>query len=143
MLAQAQRYNRPLALLFIDLDGFKQVNDTLGHDAGDRLLREIAARLRGCLREGDITGRMGGDEFVVLIEQFSEVGQLEGIAQKIIETLSRPASIRGRECRVTASVGISTFPNDGRDSQALLQSADSAMYRAKERGKNRFEFYSL
>ena len=143
VLAQAQRYNRQLALLFIDLDGFKLVNDTLGHDAGDRLLREIAGRLRGCLREGDVTGRMGGDEFVVLIEQFSEVGQLEGVAEKIIETLSRPASIRGRECRVTASVGISMFPNDGRDSQALLQSADSAMYRAKERGKNRFEFYSL
>jgi diguanylate cyclase (GGDEF)-like protein len=143
VLAQAQRYNRQLALLFIDLDGFKVVNDTLGHDAGDRLLREIAGRLRGCLREGDVTGRMGGDEFVVLIEQFSDVGQLEGVAEKIIETLSQPVSIRGHVCRVTASVGISAFPKDGRDSQVLLQCADSAMYRAKERGKNRFEFYSL
>lgn len=142
-LAQARRYNRRLALLFVDLDGFKVVNDTFGHDAGDVLLREIGGRLRACLREGDVIGRIGGDEFVVLIEEFNDAERLALVAQKILDTVARPVVVRGQECQVTSSVGISTYPQDGKDSQALLRSADSAMYRAKEQGKNRFQFYSV
>lgn len=141
-LAQAQRYNRRLAVLFVDLDGFKTVNDTFGHAAGDVLLREIAARLRSCLREGDVIGRIGGDEFVVLIEEFGEPEQLALVARKILETVAQPVPVREHECRVTASIGISTYPQDGKDSQTLLKNADSAMYRAKEQGKNRFHLYS-
>jgi diguanylate cyclase (GGDEF)-like protein/PAS domain S-box-containing protein len=141
-LAQAQRYNRRLAVLFVDLDGFKTVNDTFGHAAGDVLLRELAARLGSCLREGDVIGRIGGDEFVVLIEEFDDPARLELVARKMLDTVARPVPVRGRECRVTGSVGISTYPRDGKDSQALLRNADSAMYRAKEQGKNRFQFYS-
>jgi diguanylate cyclase (GGDEF)-like protein/PAS domain S-box-containing protein len=142
-LAQARRYNRRVAVLFVDLDGFKEVNDTNGHDVGDALLKEIAARLRACLREGDVIGRMGGDEFVVLIEEYPDAERLALIGQKIIDTVARPVMVRGQECRVTASVGISAYPQDGKDSQTLLRNADNAMYRAKEMGKNRFVIYSL
>lgn len=142
-LAQAQRYNRRLAVFFVDLDGFKTVNDTFGHDAGDVLLIEIAVRLRSCLREGDVIGRIGGDEFVVLIEEFGEPEQLALVARKILETVAQPVAVREHECRVTASIGISAYPQDGKDSQTLLKNADSAMYRAKEQGKNRFQFYSV
>ena len=112
-------------------------------NAGDVLLREIAGRLRACLREGDVIGRIGGDEFVVLIEEFNDAECLALVAQKILDTVARPVAVRGQDCRVTSSVGISTYPQDGKDSQALLRNADSAMYRAKEQGKNRFEFYSV
>jgi diguanylate cyclase (GGDEF)-like protein len=142
-LSQARRYNRRLALLFVDLDGFKAVNDSYGHDVGDALLKEIAVRLRASLREGDVVGRIGGDEFVVLIEELADVERLSPVAQKILDTVARPATVRGYECHVTSSVGIGIFPQDGKDSQALLKSADNAMYRAKERGKNRFQFYSV
>jgi len=142
-LAQARRYNRRVALLFVDLDGFKSVNDSYGHDVGDALLKEIAVRLRVSLREGDVIGRMGGDEFVVLIEEFYDLERLAMIAQKILDTVARPVTVRGHECQVTSSIGISAYPQDGRDSQALLKSADSAMYRAKEQGKNRYAFHSM
>lgn len=141
-LAQVRRYNRRLSLLFVDLDGFKEVNDTFGHDVGDVLLREIAARLRACLREGDVIGRIGGDEFVVLIEESGGPEQIALVARKILDTVARPVSVRGHECQVTGSVGISVYPQDGKDSQVLLRNADSAMYRAKELGKNRYQFYS-
>ena len=142
-LAQARRYNRRLAVLFMDLDGFKEMNDMHGHDAGDVLLKEIAVRLRASLREGDVVGRIGGDEFVVLIEEFPDADRLGTVAQKILDTVARPIVVRGNECRVTSSIGISIYPQDGRDSQTLLRNADNAMYRAKEQGKNRFDFYSL
>lgn len=142
-LAQAQRYNRRLALLFVDLDGFKTVNDTFGHETGDALLRQIAVRLRSCLREGDVIGRLGGDEFVVLIEEFGEPEQLALVARKILETVADPVTVQGHDCRVTASVGVSAYPQDGKDSQTLLKNADSAMYRAKEQGKNRFQLHSI
>jgi diguanylate cyclase (GGDEF)-like protein/PAS domain S-box-containing protein len=141
-LAQAQRFERTLAILFIDLDGFKLVNDTLGHNAGDALLAEIAARLRVTLREGDVIARMGGDEFVVLIEEFGEPIQVGEVAKKVLDTVSRPYLLQGQESRVTASIGIGTFPDDGRDAQALLRNADMAMYRAKEQGKNAFRFFA-
>ena len=140
-LAQAQRFQRTLAILFIDLDGFKVVNDTLGHNAGDALLAEIATRLRGTLREGDVIARMGGDEFVVLIEEFDDPAQIGEVAKKVLETVARPFLLQGQEFQVTASVGIGSYPDDGKDAQALVRNADIAMYRAKEDGKNNFRFY--
>ena len=141
-LAQALRHDRRLAVLFIDLDGFKLVNDLLGHDAGDVLLTELANRLRECMREGDTLGRMGGDEFVVLIEGYEEDTQLIDVARKVLETVDQPFLLRDGEHRVTASIGIAAYPQDGRDAADLLKNADIAMYRAKEQGKNQYQFHS-
>lgn len=141
-LAQAARFERSLALLFIDLDGFKLVNDTLGHSVGDMLLAELASRLRATLREGDVIGRMGGDEFVVLIEEFTEAGQVAEVAKKVLETVVRPFTLQGRECQVTASLGISVYPDDGKEADTLLRNADMAMYLVKQQGKNSFRFFS-
>jgi diguanylate cyclase (GGDEF)-like protein/PAS domain S-box-containing protein len=141
-LAQAHRYDKTAAVLFIDLDRFKVINDTLGHDAGDKLLKELALRLRDCLREGDTIARQGGDEFVVLIEDVTDPDQVSGVAQKILETVARPYMLDGQEYHVTASIGISVYPADGHDLQTLLKNADSAMYRAKEQGTNNHQFYS-
>ncbi len=141
-LARAQRLAAMAAVLFIDLDRFKVINDTLGHDAGDQLLKQLAERLRECLREGDTIGRQGGDEFVVLIEDVTDPAQVAGVGQKILDTVARPFLICGQEFHVTASVGISIYPGDGADQQALLKNADIAMYRAKEQGKNNYQFYS-
>jgi diguanylate cyclase (GGDEF)-like protein/PAS domain S-box-containing protein len=141
-LARAQRLAKLAAVLFIDLDRFKIINDTLGHDAGDRLLMQLAERLRECLREGDTIGRQGGDEFVVLIEDVADPQQVAGVGQKILETVARPYYINGQEFHVTASIGISIYPGDGSDQQTLLKNADIAMYRAKEQGKNNHQFYS-
>jgi predicted signal transduction protein with EAL and GGDEF domain len=106
------------------------------------LLAELSARLRTTLREGDVIGRMGGDEFVVLVEEYAEPTQLAEVAKKVLETMTRPVMLQGRECQVTASLGISTFPDDGRDSQTLLKNADTAMYLVKQQGKNSFRFFS-
>ena len=141
-LARAQRLAAMAAVLFIDLDRFKVINDTLGHDAGDQLLKQLAERLRECLREGDTIGRQGGDEFVVLIEDVADPTQVAGVAQKILDTVAHPYLIGGQEFHVTASIGISIYPEDGHDQQALLKNADIAMYRAKEQGKNNHQFYS-
>ena len=141
-LARAQRFRKMAAVLFVDLDHFKEINDTLGHDAGDRLLKQLAARLRECLREGDTVGRQGGDEFVVLIEDVADPSQVTGVVQKIIDTVGRPYLLAARESHVTASIGISIFPDDGHDQHTLLKNADIAMYRAKEQGRNNFQFYS-
>ncbi|MEO7726961.1 MAG: EAL domain-containing protein [Burkholderiales bacterium] len=141
-LARAQRLTTMVAVLFVDLDRFKIINDTLGHDAGDRLLKQLADRLRECMREGDTIGRQGGDEFVVLIEDVADPQQLAGVGQKILETVAHPYLINGQEFHVTASIGISLYPADGTDQQALLKNADIAMYRAKEQGKNNYQFYS-
>jgi diguanylate cyclase (GGDEF)-like protein/PAS domain S-box-containing protein len=140
-LAQATRHRRRVAVLFIDLDGFKVVNDTLGHDAGDHLLREIGGRLRDSLREGDTVGRQGGDEFVVLIEDASSDEAVEDVARKILETVAQPAVLAGRAHALTASIGISVFPEHGLDAQTLLRNADTAMYRSKEEGRNTYRFY--
>jgi diguanylate cyclase (GGDEF)-like protein/PAS domain S-box-containing protein len=141
-LAQAFRHERRLAVLFIDLDGFKLINDMLGHDAGDVLLADLAVRLRECMREGDTLGRMGGDEFVVLIEGYDEDPQLVDVARKVLETVSQPFLLRDGNYHVTASIGIAAYPQDGHDAAELLKNADIAMYRAKEQGKNNFQFHS-
>ena len=141
-IAQAARYEHKVGLLFVDLDGFKVVNDTMGHEAGDRLLRDVADRLRESLREGDTVGRYGGDEFIVLIEQYDPSMQIEGVAQKILDQASLPYALDGQEFQISASIGIATYPNDGQDGATLLKHADIAMYRAKQAGKNQYQFYS-
>jgi diguanylate cyclase (GGDEF)-like protein len=141
-LAQARRNARNLTILFIDLDRFKNINDTLGHAAGDRVLKVIAERLRGCLRESDTVGRLGGDEFVVLMEDPSQPAQVGLVAQKIIKAVAEPIALDSREVHITASVGISTYPADGADVESLMKNADIAMYRAKDQGKNTYQFYS-
>ena len=141
-LAQAERYETRLAVFFIDLDRFKIINDTLGHESGDLLLREVAKRLTDNLRAADTVARLGGDEFVVLIEQVVDPHDLTGVAQKLIAALSAGFRLSGQEYHVTASIGVSTYPDDGADLQTLLKNADIAMYRAKEQGRNAFQFYS-
>ncbi|MBA2690249.1 MAG: diguanylate cyclase, partial [Burkholderiales bacterium] len=141
-LEQQKRQNDRLAVLFIDLDRFKNINDTLGHEAGDRLLKDVAQRLSGCVRRGDTIARQGGDEFVVLMGEFSRLSDIEHVAQKILAEVSKPLLLEGKEFQITASIGISTFPDDGRDMQTLLKNADIAMYRAKEQGKNNYQFYA-
>ncbi len=141
-ISQAKRHHRQLAVAFIDLDRFKQINDTLGHEAGDELLKQAASRLKGCLRDGDVVARLGGDEFVVLLTELVEEKYAATVAQKIIIMIAKPFVLLGHEFRVTASIGISTYPTDGLDEQTLTKNADIAMYQAKEDGKNQFQFYS-
>jgi diguanylate cyclase (GGDEF)-like protein len=141
-IRQAHRYDGKLAVAFIDLDRFKQINDTLGHEAGDALLKEVASRLKACLRDSDTVARLGGDEFVVLLTQLQQDRYAATVAQKIITAIAEPFILLGQEFRVTASIGISTYPADGRDEQTLTKNADIAMYQAKEDGKNTFQFYS-
>ena len=141
-IRQGQRHHRQLAVAFIDLDRFKQINDTLGHEAGDELLKEVANRLKACLRDSDTVARLGGDEFVVLLTDLAEEKYAATVAQKIITTIAMPFLLLGQEFRVTASIGISTYPNDGADEQTLTKNADIAMYQAKGDGKNNFQFYS-
>jgi diguanylate cyclase (GGDEF)-like protein/PAS domain S-box-containing protein len=141
-IQSARRYTRQFAVLFIDLDRFKIINDTLGHVAGDQLLQEIAMRLKQTLRTVDVVARLGGDEFVILIEELSDLSQVETVAGKILSAVIKPVNLMNEECRITASIGISVFPKDAEDEQSLLKNADIAMYLAKEEGKNNYQFYS-
>lgn len=141
-LQAAKRYQRRVALLFIDLDRFKFINDTLGHDAGDTLLKEIAFRFRQTLRSSDAIARLGGDEFVLLIQEMNHPDQAAAVAQKILAAATEPIMLGGQECRISASVGIAMFPDDGGDEQSLTKSADVAMYHAKQEGKNNYQFFS-
>jgi diguanylate cyclase (GGDEF)-like protein len=138
----ASRYGRQFALLFLDLDGFKQINDTLGHDAGDDLLREVAKRLEDALRRSDTVARMGGDEFMVLLPELETDDQPGTVASHILSLLAEPFVLLGEKFSVTVSVGISLFPMDGEDEQTLMKNADIAMYAAKDAGKNSFRYYS-
>ena len=138
----ARRYERRFAVLFIDLDRFKVINDSLGHDAGDMLLVEIANRLRNALRSSDVVARLGGDEFVVILEQTDDSAAIENIARNLLDVLGEPLQLSGHECHTTASIGIAMYPSDGGDVQTLTKNADMAMYLAKEDGKNGFRFFS-
>lgn len=142
-LRNAQRHASKFAVFFLDLDKFKEVNDTLGHAAGDQVLREIAARLRNCLRHTDKIARMGGDEFYVLIEELSDGRYAADVALKLLDAASRPVHVGGQNCRLSASIGIAIYPDNGDDGQTLLKNADGAMYRAKDTGKNAYRFYSV
>jgi len=137
----ARREERRFAVLFIDIDRFKVINDSLGHDAGDALLIEAAGRLRRCLGERDVVARLGGDEFVVILDDASDPRLIEGSARRILSAICEPLQLCGLECRTTASIGIAVFPGDGEDELALTKNADMAMYRAKEEGKNGFRFF--
>ncbi|MFZ1036106.1 MAG: EAL domain-containing protein [Smithella sp.] len=141
-IKSARRYKRQFAVLFLDLDRFKIINDTMGHDAGDELLQEIAARLKNTLRAVDITARLGGDEFVILIDEVSDISNVSTVAHKILNSIIKSLTIMKQECRVTASIGISIYPKDAEDEQSLMKNADMAMYLAKEEGKNNYQFYS-
>jgi diguanylate cyclase (GGDEF)-like protein/PAS domain S-box-containing protein len=138
----AKRYKRKFAVLFIDLDRFKVINDTLGHAAGDELLGTISGRLKSTVRASDVVGRLGGDEFAVLLQEMDSPHQVAVVARKILSTVIKPMVISGQECRVTASIGISMFPADAEDEATLMKNADVAMYLAKEEGKNNFQFYT-
>ena len=141
-ISHAQRYNRSFAVMFIDLDRFKTINDTLGHEAGDQLLQEISKRFTESIRTSDVVARLGGDEFVVLVQEVGETEQVAAVARKILSAAVKPVVLMGQECRVSASVGLCMFPADAPDEQSLMKNADSAMYLAKEEGKNNFQFYS-
>jgi diguanylate cyclase (GGDEF)-like protein/PAS domain S-box-containing protein len=141
-ITQSQRYRRPLALLFMDLDRFKLINDTLGHPFGDQLLVEVGRRLRSCFRDSDTVARFGGDEFVALIPEFAAPTDVVSVAQKMLDVIRKPYRIDGRDCHVTGSVGISLFPDDGQDLATLLKNADIAIYKAKEKGRNNYVFHS-
>ena len=141
-ISSARRYDRRFAVLFIDLDRFKYVNDTLGHEAGDKLLQEVTARFKESLRTSDVLARFGGDEFVILLEETRGTEEIAAVARKILSAALKPIVLLGQECRVTASVGIATYPEHGQDEQSLMKNADIAMYYAKEEGKNNFQFYS-
>jgi diguanylate cyclase (GGDEF)-like protein len=141
-LAQANRANHKLAVFFLDLDRFKDINDSLGHSVGDALLKAVAERIRRCIREGDTVARFGGDEFTLLIPKIDQIEDAAKIAQKIIETLKIPFSVYDRELFVTTSIGVSIFPGDGLDPETLVRNADTAMYRAKEQGRDNYQLYA-
>ncbi|MEA2117558.1 putative bifunctional diguanylate cyclase/phosphodiesterase [Halovibrio sp. HP20-50] len=138
----SRRYTQQFALLFLDLDRFKMINDSLGHDAGDELLQEMGRRLNGAVRESDVVARLGGDEFVVLLPKIEAIRQAEIVAEKVLSTVSAPFTLAGQELHITVSIGVALFPKDGEDEQSLLKSADIAMYYAKEKGKNNVQFSS-
>ena len=137
----ARRHGRSLALMFVDLDRFKDVNDSLGHALGDQVLCEAARRLRATLRASDVVARLGGDEFVVMLPEVASSNQAEAAARKVLAALATPMALAGRELAVSASVGISLYPQDGGDESTLMKCADLAMYGAKKAGKNTFKFY--
>ncbi|MBN3561398.1 EAL domain-containing protein [Aliamphritea spongicola] len=141
-MARAKRQETRIALMMLDLDHFKTVNDNLGHNAGDLLLKEVSRRLTGCIREGDTVARLGGDEFTLILPELKEAMEAELIAEKIIKACSEPVFIRGHEVAVSASIGITVFPDDGEDQEMLLKNADTAMYKCKEDGRNHFHFYT-
>ncbi|MEW9900007.1 PAS domain S-box protein [Chitinivorax sp. PXF-14] len=141
-LARAREFNQALAVLFIDLDRFKNINDTLGHHSGDKLLQAVAKRLQGCVKEYDLIARLGGDEFTVVLENVPDAQHVAAIAERILHALGQPFVLEAQELFVTASIGISMFPSDGQDALSLLKNADIAMYRSKELGKNTYQFFA-
>jgi diguanylate cyclase (GGDEF)-like protein len=141
-ISRAARYNQTVAILLLDLDRFKEVNDTLGHDAGDRLLKEASCRLKTCLREYDTVARMGGDEFVLAISEMKHLDEVNVIANRILSAFNSPILISDWDFHITTSIGISLFPNDGDNLDVLLKNADIAMYTAKKRGGNNVCFYT-
>jgi len=141
-LRYAERYHKKVAVLFADVDHFKIINDSLGHDVGDRLLQTISARFSGCIRASDTVARQGGDDFLFVINDAAEDADIAGVAQKILAAVDQPLEFDSHELHVTCSIGISIYPKDGKDSQTLLKNADAAMYRAKEYGRNTYQFFT-
>ena len=141
-LTRAHRNHSMVTLLFIDLDFFKQVNDTLGHLAGDSLLQQVAERLTACVRQGDTVARLAGDEFTVILEDIAEARDSAVVAHKILALLAEPFDLQGHEARISASIGVSLYPHDGKEADTLVKLADAAMYRAKRQGRNACCFHS-
>jgi diguanylate cyclase (GGDEF)-like protein/PAS domain S-box-containing protein len=140
-ISLAHRRRRKMALLFLDIDRFKHINDSLGHEVGDRLLQSVARRLQGCVRRSDTVSRQGGDEFVILLSEIAQSQDAAVSAEKMLQALSMPHCIGQTELRVTASIGIVVYPDDGADADVLLKHADFAMYHAKEQGRNNYQFF--
>lgn len=141
-LLHARREGEMLGVMFLDLDHFKEINDTQGHDAGDQLLREVAARLKVSVRKGDTVARLGGDEFVLLLPKIKQLDNLSFLAGKVLESMREPFKLGGREFTVTTSVGIAVYPRDGDKPDMLIKQADEAMYRAKQEGRNSYRMAS-
>ncbi|MBI3774111.1 MAG: EAL domain-containing protein [Gammaproteobacteria bacterium] len=141
-IARAARQKKMLGLVFVDLDHFKWVNDTLGHATGDEVLKNMAARLKQAVRDSDTVVRLGGDEFVLLIENMRGSQDVATVAQKVLDSIQAPLRIGGREVQLGGSLGIAVYPSDGYDADQLMTNADTAMYRVKEGGRNRYEFYT-
>ncbi len=142
-LARSKRKQQPLGLMLLDLDRFKAVNDTCGHDVGDQLLKAVADRFRSCVREVDTVARMGGDEFAVILDGVSDRQDIVTVAQRILEAIRKPFFVDGRPQSVGVSIGITVYPQDEQSVDELLKHADAAMYRAKQRGGNTFQFYPI
>lgn len=140
--ARAQRHKEKMTVVMLDLDHFKEVNDTLGHDVGDRLLQAVANRLKGVIRKEDVVARMGGDEFMILLQEITKVDDVVTTCRKIVESFSHAFVFNGHKFEVTTSVGIALYPEDGEDIGTLLKDSDIAMYQAKEDGRNRFKLFS-
>ncbi|WP_100407330.1 sensor domain-containing diguanylate cyclase [Bacillus solitudinis] len=140
-LARSKRHNHNFTLMFIDLDDFKNVNDSMGHEAGDFLLKEVVIRIKQSIREEDLISRIGGDEFIVVLEE-TNLEEIEGIAERILENISLPYLINEQEVTISLSIGISMFPDDGETKETLIDHADKAMYFAKNNGKNNFKIYT-
>jgi diguanylate cyclase (GGDEF)-like protein len=141
-LAYAKRHELDVAVLFVDLDNFKRINDTLGHEVGDKLLVEVAKRFSRVMRDGDTVARLGGDEFLVVVPDVEGPKEVEKISEKIIDVLTQPIELEGREIYIGASVGVSLYPDDGKDSSILMRNADAAMYIAKDSGRNTYRFFT-
>jgi diguanylate cyclase (GGDEF)-like protein/PAS domain S-box-containing protein len=140
-ISLAKRNKHKVAVLFIDLDGFKKVNDALGHDAGDQMLKGVAIRLKETIRDSDAVARVGGDEFIIVLDNIESEENAAQVASKIIAVLSKPFDVNGRSCQVGGSIGISLFPEDSKKSEVLIKQADEAMYLAKQSGKNTWKFH--
>ena len=141
-LAGSRRSGYLVVLLFIDIDHFKEINDSLGHSAGDEVLRQVANRLSGCLREVDAIARQGGDEFIVLLDGIEKTEQITQVTTRMREEMAKPMAIEGHEVLVTSSIGIAVYPRDGADVSTLIRMADLAMYRSKQLGRNTVQFYT-
>jgi diguanylate cyclase (GGDEF)-like protein/PAS domain S-box-containing protein len=142
-LTYAARYAHTVWVVFIDLDGFKRINDTLGHKAGDTVLKEIAQRLQSLIRESDTASRLGGDEFVLVLQEHLDGNEISGAVERIMTVVAQPLTVEGQQVFLGCSVGLAAYPNDGTDANILVERADAAMYLAKQNGRNNFQFYSF
>ncbi|MGE5027472.1 MAG: putative bifunctional diguanylate cyclase/phosphodiesterase [Betaproteobacteria bacterium] len=141
-MSRSARNSEMVAVMLLDIDNFKSINDTLGHDLGDQLLQETSERLQHCVLEDDTLARLGGDEFAIILEGLAEIDEVAQVAQKILDDFVRPFALSGHEIYVTPSLGVTIYPLDGEDSESLIKNADTAMYRAKEHGRNNYRFYT-
>ena len=141
-MSQSQRRKQSLAVVFLDLDGFKAVNDQYGHGTGDELLVVVSQRMKGALRDGDTLARIGGDEFVAVLVDLDQPGDAEPVLERLLQAAADPVTLGDAEIAVSASMGIAVFPRDGTHPDLLLRRADQSMYQAKQAGRNRFRFFS-